>query len=57
MSCAELVLDVDTKTQRVVLKKKVALVNRKNPEICVCSWTSSGLPEDLSPPLHKLLQF
>lgn len=29
--CAELVLDVDTKTQRVILKKKVGLVGRKSP--------------------------
>lgn len=31
MSCAELVLDVDAKTQRVILKKKVRLVGRINP--------------------------
>lgn len=31
MSCAELVLDVDTKTQRVILKKKVQLVYRDEP--------------------------
>lgn len=31
VSCAELVLDVDTKTQRVILKKKVGRVHRNQP--------------------------
>lgn len=31
VSCAELVLDVDTKTLRVILKKKVPLVHRNKP--------------------------
>lgn len=33
VSCAELVLDVDTKTQRVILKKKVELAGRNKPEL------------------------
>lgn len=31
VSCAELVLDVDAKTQRVILKKKVRLVKSMQP--------------------------
>lgn len=56
VSCAELVLDVDTRTQRVILKTKVVLVNRNKPRLDL-SWTPSGWLEDVSPPLQKLLQF
>lgn len=38
MSRAELVLDVDTKTQRVILKKKVQLLGSNDP-VMKKEWT------------------